>query len=198
MQFPWSFKNSRENREYVGGLIMQFMEYPLVLEVRHSSWNQADIFQMLRDLGVGFGNIDQPVIGRSLGPSERSTSAVGYVRLHGRNYEQWFSSGEHPEERYNYFYSVSELEPWAERIKKIADQTQATFVITNNHFEGKAVANALQLINLVTHQAVRVPEAMLSRYPELEKISVPGSLPAQPSQAGLLLGDSAVGTKKFQ
>ncbi len=196
MQFPWSFKNIRENREYVGGLIMQFMEYPLVLEVRHSSWNQAEIFQMLHDLGVGFCNIDQPVIGHSMAPSERTTGPVGYVRLHGRNYEQWFSSGEHPEERYNYLYAVRELEPWAERIQKVASETQATFVITNNHFEGKAIANALQLVNLVTGHAVRVPETMLGRYPELEKIAAAGEVRGEPSQADLLFEDSTAGREK--
>ncbi len=83
-QFPWSFKNTPENREYVGGLRMQFVEYPLALEVRHSSWNRPEVLEMLAELNVGFCNIDQPVIGRSIGPSEHSTSPVGYVRLHGR------------------------------------------------------------------------------------------------------------------
>ena len=195
IQFPWSFRNTKENREYVGGLVMQFMEYPLVMEVRHASWNEPEIFQMLHDLGVGFCNIDQPVIGRSIAPSERATAAVGYVRLHGRNYEQWFSSGEHPEERYNYLYSLEELEPWAERIKNVAQQTDATFVITNNHFEGKAAANALQLVNLVTGRAVRVPETMLARYPELGAIAEPGTVPLQPSRASLPFEDSPAGKK---
>jgi uncharacterized protein YecE (DUF72 family) len=186
MQFPWSFKNTKESREYLGGLVMQFMEYPLVLEVRHASWNQPEIFQMLADLSVGFCNIDQPVIGRSIAPSDRATAPVGYVRLHGRNYEQWFSSGDHPEERYNYLYKLSELEPWAARIKNVAEHTDATFVITNNHFEGKAIANALQLVNLVSGRRVPVPETMLARYPELETISAAGSVPLQPSQPDLL------------
>ena len=47
LQFPWSFRNTRQNREYLGGLGMQFMEYPLVVEVRHGSWNQPDIYRML-------------------------------------------------------------------------------------------------------------------------------------------------------
>jgi uncharacterized protein YecE (DUF72 family) len=186
MQFPWSFKNSRENREYLGGLVMQFMEYPLVLEVRHNSWNQPDVFRMLADLGVGFCNIDQPVIGRSIAPSDRSTGPVGYVRLHGRNYENWFTSGEHPEERYNYLYRVEELEPWAERIKNIAEHSDVTFVITNNHFEGKAIANALQLVNKITGKAVRVPETMFERYPQLESIADRASLPVPVAHSGSL------------
>ncbi len=186
MQFPWSFKNSKESREYVGGLVMQFVEYPLVLEVRHDSWNKPEIFEMLHDLGIGFCNIDQPVIGQSIAPSARTTSPVGYVRLHGRNYEQWFSSGDHPEERYNYFYKLKDLEPWAERIKNVAEHTDSTFVITNNHFEGKAIANALQLVNLVTGKAVRVPETMFERYPELESIAEPACIPAPVEHPGSL------------
>src|SRR3989454_6674720 len=92
VQFPWSFKNTPENREYVGGLRMQFVEYPLALEVRHSSWNQPEVLGMLAELNVGFCNIDQPVIGRSIRPSEHSTSPVDYVRLHGPNDGQCVTS----------------------------------------------------------------------------------------------------------
>jgi uncharacterized protein YecE (DUF72 family) len=186
MQFPWSFKNNKENREYIGGLVMQFMEFPLVLEVRHESWNKPEIYQMLLDLGVGFCNIDQPVIGRSIRPSDRSTSPIGYVRLHGRNYEHWFTSGEHPEERYDYLYSVSELEGWAERILHVAADAEATYVITNNHFRGKAVANALQLISIIRNQSVQVPPALVREYPILEAIAAPCPGLAAPEQSSFL------------
>jgi uncharacterized protein YecE (DUF72 family) len=33
IQFPWSFKSSPENREYLIGLQKRFHEYPLVIEV---------------------------------------------------------------------------------------------------------------------------------------------------------------------
>jgi uncharacterized protein YecE (DUF72 family) len=191
LQFPWSFKNTEENHEYLSGLFVQFMEYPLVLEVRHSSWNRPEIFQWLADMGVGFCNIDQPVIGRSIAPSQRATAPVSYVRLHGRNYEHWFSSSDQVEERYNYLYSPEELKPWAERINHIARETQVTYVITNNHYRGKAVANALQLIHLISKQPVRVPETLLAHYPELEAIAArePAATPA--GQTGLLFETSA-------
>jgi uncharacterized protein YecE (DUF72 family) len=186
LQFPWSFKNTRESREYLGALVVQFMEYPLVVEVRHASWNQPEIFQLLANLGVGFCNIDQPLIGRSIGPSERATAAVGYVRLHGRNYEQWFSSEDRPEERYNYLYSLAELEPWAQRIKQVARQAEVTYVIANNHFEGKAIVNALQLTKLISDHPVPVPEDLAKRYPELQQIAAPNSEPRRPQQTQLL------------
>jgi uncharacterized protein YecE (DUF72 family) len=185
MQFPWSFKNSKENREYIGGLVMQFMEYPLVLEVRHESWNKPEIYQMLHDLGVGFCNIDQPVIGRSIRPSDRTTSPIGYVRLHGRNYEHWFTANEHPEERYDYLYGVGELESWAERIRHVAEAGEATYVITNNHFRGKAVANALQLVSIIRNKSVPVPPSLISEYPVLESIATPSPGFAVPEQSSL-------------
>jgi uncharacterized protein YecE (DUF72 family) len=191
MQFPWSFKNSKESREYLGGLVVQFMEYPLVVEVRHASWNQPDVYEMLHKLDVGFCNIDQPLIGRSLGPSSRSTAPTGYVRLHGRNYEHWFTSEDHPEERYNYLYSRQELEPWAERIRALAEHTRETYVITNNHFRGKAVANALQLVNLVRGGKVRVPEALLNEYRELASIGLAVPHTPPPAESGLLFQDLA-------
>ena len=183
VQFPWSFKNTAENREYLGGVCMEFMEYPLVVEVRHSSWDRPEVFEMLAELGAGFANIDQPVIGRSLQPTQRATSPVGYVRLHGRNYQHWFSARESPAERYDYLYSQEELEPWAERIRRVAAQSDTTYVIANNHFEGKAVANSLELASLLGGHAVPVPETMVERYPELAGIRTPPSPSSEPRQA---------------
>lgn len=170
LQFPWSFKNDLENRQYFADLCRRFREYPLVLEVRHSSWNKPEILEMLTELGVGFCNIDQPVIGRSIKPTENVTAAVGYVRLHGRNYKEWFASNENPGQRYNYLYGMEELDPWIDRIRHIARQSKITFVITNNHARGKAVANGLQLMALVTGHAAHVPESLVKEYPDLTPI----------------------------
>ncbi len=175
MQFPWSFKNTRENREYIGALCMQFLEYPAVIEVRHGSWNDPGVFEMLADLNVGFCNIDQPLFKRSLEPSEQATSAVGYIRLHGRNYENWFTTKEtdNGAERYDYLYSMDELDSWVSRIKKVAERAEVTYVIANNHFQGKAVANSLELMSLLSGNPVAVPETLVERYPELRPIAQP-------------------------
>jgi uncharacterized protein YecE (DUF72 family) len=173
MQFPYSFHNTPENLAHLNSLIDRFGDYPLVAEVRHSSWNQRDFYSLLHERGVGFCNIDQPLIGRSLHPSGRATAQVGYVRLHGRRYDTWFSDdpAAPASERYNYLYTEEELEPWAERIRKLSTHAHNTFVITNNHFQGKAVVNALQLIRLLSGSKVKVPESMRHQYPELERIA---------------------------
>jgi uncharacterized protein YecE (DUF72 family) len=178
LQFPFSFHYTPENLEYLEGLIRRFRDYPLVVEVRHATWNQKEFYELLHECGVGFCNIDQPVIGRSIQPSERATSPVGYVRLHGRRYDSWFSDDPSvgPEERYNYLYSKKELEPWAERVKKVASHAGTTFVITNNHYQGKAVVNALELIHLLSGKKIKIPEPLRHHYPRLEQIA------SEPSQ----------------
>jgi uncharacterized protein YecE (DUF72 family) len=141
--------------------------------VRHASWNDPAFFRLLHEMSVGFCNIDQPLIGRSLKASEITTAPVGYIRLHGRRYDTWFSDD--PElpshERYNYLYSQAELAPWAKRIRTVEKSSRTTFVITNNHFVGKGVVNALQLINMLSGQKVKVPEPLRHRYPELDAIA---------------------------
>src|SRR6266571_1937589 len=86
-----------------------------------------------------------------LKPSAEVTSPISYVRLHGRRYDTWFNDDPAVPgyERYNYLYRQEELEPWASRIRKVAERARDIFVVTNNHYQGKAVVNALQLISLL-------------------------------------------------
>ena len=104
-QFPISFKCTDENREYVRGLAERFRSYPLVLEIRHASWNEPEILAWLAELKVGLCNIDQPLLGRAIRPGTEVTSPIGYVRLHGRNYRQWFAET-NVRDRYDYLYSA--------------------------------------------------------------------------------------------
>src|SRR6184192_2515263 len=115
IQFPVSFKNTGLNREYLETLLRQFIEYPRAVEVRHSTWNNPETFAYFSERNVSFVNIDQPQIGRSLEPTTHVTSALGYVRLHGRNYDQWFEA-EKCADRYNYLYKPPELVGWEDRI----------------------------------------------------------------------------------
>lgn len=177
LQFPWSFRNEEENREWLRDLIGTFADFPLVLEVRHSSWNVPDLYQELGDLGVGFVNIDQPLFRDSIAPSARATARLGYIRVHGRNYQDWWRQTASGHERYDYLYPARELEPWAERAREIAESEQAeeVYVITNNHYRGKAVANALMLRSMVEGTEVPGPPQLFDEYGDLlQGFSHPG------------------------
>jgi uncharacterized protein YecE (DUF72 family) len=172
IQFPMSYKNTSLNREYLERLLRQFIEYHPVVEVRHSSWDNPETIRSFMEKNVAFCNIDQPQIGRALEATEHVTSSLGYVRLHGRNYDQWFDSDSR-NDRYNYAYSEAELAGWKDKIERIARKAEVTYVVANNHFEAKAGVNALQLKHMITGQRVKAPEPLLNHYPELKKIADP-------------------------
>jgi len=172
IQFPVSFKNTSLNREYLDQLLRQFIEYPRVVEVRDSSWDNANTLTEFAQKNVAFCNIDQPVIGQSLAPTEHVTAPIAYVRLHGRNYREWFDS-DNRDDRYNYLYKASELEGWKERIENVAEKAQTTYVITNNHFESKAGVNALELKAMIGGRRVSAPPTLIQKYPELRKFADP-------------------------
>jgi uncharacterized protein YecE (DUF72 family) len=167
MQFPVSFKNADDTRDYLFNLVDRFRQYPLVLEIRHSSWNDPDLLSGLAEQGVGFCNIDQPKLGASLRATEHVTSPVGYVRLHGRNYKEWFQA-DNRNDRYNYLYKPDELKGWAEKIRSVEQKSEKTFAITNNHYKGQAAVNALELKSMLSGSKVRAPETLISAYQDLK------------------------------
>ena len=181
MQFPFSFHRTSETVTHLTALLRRFADYPLVVEVRHASWQTPETFALLAECNAGFCNIDQPIVGKSLEPSAETTSAVGYVRLHGRRYDTWFTDDAAipVHERYNYLYSPDELAPWAKRVEKVAKSSRDVYVITNNHYQGKGVVNALQLISMLRNSKVKVPEPLREQFPQLEAIA--DTPPAEPS-----------------
>jgi uncharacterized protein YecE (DUF72 family) len=181
-QFPISFKNTNDNREHLESVIQKFKEFPLVFEVRHNSWTNEGTLRYFTEKSVAFCNIDQPVLGKAVTPSEHVTAPLAYVRLHGRNYDQWFDSDSR-NDRYNYLYTDPELRGWKTRVDAIAEKAQKTFVIANNHFEGKAAVNALQLKNMISGRPVRVPQTLLKHYWELCEIADPADKADSPAQA---------------
>ena len=168
-QFPISFKCTDENRAYVEQLVRLFRSYPLVLEIRHASWNQPEVLEWLQGLQVGLCNIDQPLLGRAVRPSAHATSVVGYIRLHGRNYKQWFAET-NVRDRYDYLYSTEELAKWKDRALEVASKAETTYLVANNHNLGKAAVNALELISMIEARKVQAPPTLVSHYPELKQL----------------------------
>jgi uncharacterized protein YecE (DUF72 family) len=165
-QFPWSFRRTGENRAWLARLTNEFADLPLVVEIRHATWNTPEFFQSLRARGVGFVNIDQPP-NTGIEPTDRATAPVAYIRLHGRNLDNWFRHDAGVNERYDYLYSAEELQPWLDRARRLERESEQVFIITNNHFEGKAVANAAMLRAAVNAERAPVPPTLFDSYPEI-------------------------------
>lgn len=170
LQFPYSFHHKEENLGYLKALAEKFREYPLVLEVRHASWDRSSTYTFLRETGIGFCNIDQPQVSYSMGATKKVTSRVGYLRLHGRNVKEWFREGAGRDARYDYLYNEYELFELAERIRQISKESDEMYVITNNHYRGKAVCNALEIKAKLKETGLKIPEILLQHYPHLKEI----------------------------
>ncbi|NWF57112.1 MAG: DUF72 domain-containing protein [Syntrophaceae bacterium] len=170
IQFPYSFHNKEENQAYVKALAERFKEYPLVLEIRHASWDRAPAYRFLREIGMGFCNVDQPTVSYSIGPTKKVTGKIGYLRLHGRNVKEWFREDAGRDARYDYLYNEFELFEVSERIRSIAREAEEVYVITNNHYRGKAVTNALELKAKLGEKDLKMPEVLLEHYPQLKEI----------------------------
>ena len=163
LQFPWSFKNTPESRARLEKLFRAFDAYPKALEVRHATFQDPQFYAFLEEHDVSWVNVDQPLFHESVKPADTVTGPLAYARFHGRNYEKWFAHGE-TWERYNYLYSKQELEPWVERIERMG-RSRDTYVITNNHFRGQAILNAVDIEEALGMEA-KLPPQLKEAYPD--------------------------------
>lgn len=165
-QFPWSLRYNDESSDLIRRLAESFGGYDTAVEVRHGSWDDPAARGLLSSCGFALCCIDQPVIGDSLRPAVHATiPSFGYMRLHGRNYREWFRSGSGRDARYDYLYTPAEMKEWADRARLLLGSVSRLFVITNNHFRGQALVNAFQLRSILEERRVRVPATLLERYP---------------------------------
>lgn len=147
-QFPYSFRNTRKNTEYLKRIRENFGEIPLVVEFRSSDWIKESVIRFLKENEMGFVCVDEPRIKGLIPPVTAATSSIGYIRFHGRNAAKWYNHSK-PYERYDYLYSKQELMEWVPRILQLEKQTEVVFVAMNNHFNAQAVINAKMLQDLL-------------------------------------------------
>jgi uncharacterized protein YecE (DUF72 family) len=166
IQFPWRFRCVPENIEYLERLFRLLAEFPLALEVRHGSWDREPFYDLLRERGVAFCNVDQPLIGDSIKPGGRATARVGYFRLHGRNYGNWFKEDAGRDARYDYLYTKEEIRQLSDQIRKVHQSTEETYAITNNHFRGQALVNAMEILEELDGIPPPVPPMLAAAYPD--------------------------------
>ncbi|MEO8096500.1 MAG: DUF72 domain-containing protein [Acidobacteriota bacterium] len=172
MQFPWSYRFNEENRDFFIRLRRAFREFPLVAEMRHSSWMAEEAQGVFLDYKVGFCNIDQPEYTRAMPPTALLTSNVGYVRLHGQNPQNAlgaYQQGAIRLRQHDYLYTEDQLARWMERITQVNRFAERTFVVFNNDAAGKSFVNALQLQEMMGMLHKPAPISLRRKYPmELE------------------------------
>jgi uncharacterized protein YecE (DUF72 family) len=105
-----------------------------VVEFRHKSWWNADVFAAFRESAVIFCSTSGPRL-----PDELVKTADDiYIRFHGAT--QW----------YRHDYSKIELATWAERIR--ASGAKHVWAYFNNDRNGNAIKNARELLRQLRKQ----------------------------------------------
>jgi uncharacterized protein YecE (DUF72 family) len=180
-QFPPSFKDSPESRDYLAHLLRALQEYPVAVELRHRSWSDAiaDTLTMLNGFGAAWVQIDEPKFRFSIRQNYLpNVSSFYYLRLHGRNAAQWWRHDK-SEDRYNYLYSGSELQEFADVAGAAKTLVKKSYLYTNNHFSAKSVVNAVMLkAQLGEPIDGEYPDTLVDQYPELQPL-----VPAVPRRA---------------
>jgi uncharacterized protein YecE (DUF72 family) len=169
-QFPQRFPWSDASCQRLERIRETFSALPLIVEVRHESWARPEGWAFLAERELSLANIDQPQGRSTLPPTlEVTRPALAYVRLHGRNAQAWFDPQAGRDNKYDYLYGAGELDEWSGRIKALASLADRTLVIANNHYRGKAPANALELRSL-GGEAVEVPRRLEQTYARLGRL----------------------------
>jgi uncharacterized protein YecE (DUF72 family) len=191
-QFPPSFKDAPESREYLAQLLRAFSEYPMAVELRHRSWSDAigETLSLLDGFGAAWVQIDEPKFRFSIRQNYLpNVTSFYYMRLHGRNAAQWWKHDK-SEDRYNYLYTAGELQEFSETAKAAKELVKKSYLYTNNHFSSKSVVNAVMLkAQLGQPIEGEYPEALVEAYPELRSLVAgrPKAAPTKPVPVAKLL-----------
>jgi uncharacterized protein YecE (DUF72 family) len=145
-QFPQSFHHTAQAREHVEKLRGLFPDAPLVCEFRHRSWWRRDVLEFLKELGVSMSSVDAPEIPALPPRAATFTAEPGYVRLHGRNKDEWY---EGREPRYTYKYDSEALKEWLAKVKKLVVKSRTVLIFFNNHPFGYSAMDAGEFLNLL-------------------------------------------------
>lgn len=181
VQFPWSFRRDERGEERLEWIATHFgpasaARWPLALELRHRSWFEPEPLARVRELGYTLAGIDLPLEADRpseedlVGAAERlAPRPLAYLRLHGRNAEAWFDPRAGRDQKYDYRYAGEEVRQIVRATRRLAEGADETYVITNNHFSGKAIATALDLLAELSGGVVLGPVELLQAYPDLRE-----------------------------
>ncbi len=145
-QFPFSFKYSQPNLDYILRGRGYFNEGPMFVEFRHISWKKPEVFEALRKNEIAFCSVDEPDLSGLYPPDAEATTNIGYIRFHGRNPSNWWGG---KGDRYDYLYSKEELMSWKKKIDRLKSQTDKLYLFFNNCHLGQAVRNAKMMMEMM-------------------------------------------------
>ena len=174
VQYPESFHKNPETSSALARTLDHFRAYPLAVELRHPSWDDARADELLARFSTARVRLDEPFY-RNLDCAIKAYEPFEYWRFHGRNSDEW----RRPEAgnlRYKYLYGAEEIEELASAVGQPKNKTRSCYLYFNNHYSGMAIANAVSLARRMDINLAYDKFAHLAEYfPELRAITgLPG------------------------
>ncbi|MGM9903476.1 DUF72 domain-containing protein [Enterococcus hirae] len=152
VQFPSSFKCTKENVQYLRKLRRWFSEYPVAIELRDYSWYSDPFLERTRlfmtKAAFSLAIIDEPQLLNTTIPLDPYVTNPNFTlfRFHGRNEQGWQANDQDwRKKRTLYRYSDKELLELASAVKEVQPLTKEVGIIFNNNSGGDAAENALAL-----------------------------------------------------
>jgi uncharacterized protein YecE (DUF72 family) len=154
-QFPPSYRNTEEHREYLRLLPELLPDYPIAVEFRRRDWldeeHAADTLALLEETGLSYTMADEPQLGTGSVPPVAAVTnpRLAVVRFHGRNARTWYRFTGDSRERFNWEYSTEELEEWCPKIEAARETAGEVHVFFNANFADQGPRNAIKLMDLL-------------------------------------------------
>jgi uncharacterized protein YecE (DUF72 family) len=155
IQFPPWFDATRGNVRHLEALRTRYPDAPFSVEFRNRSWllpeRRERVADFLRAQGFTYVVVDEPDVARGgVPPIVLVTSPrLAVLRFHGQNRQAWAKPGSTVAERFNYLYTPAELKAWADRVRRLADETEEVHAVFNNCVRDFAILNAKGLAALL-------------------------------------------------
>jgi uncharacterized protein YecE (DUF72 family) len=164
-QFPPSYRNVEEHRDYVRLLPELFPGIALAVEFRRRDWldeeHADETLELLAESGMTYTMVDEPQVGTGSVPPVYGVTnrRLAIVRFHGRNARTWYNFGSSSEGRFDWDYSPEELAEWIPRIEQAADEADDVHLFFNtNRGDGQGVRNAKLLMEMLGMPVPDEPE----------------------------------------
>jgi uncharacterized protein YecE (DUF72 family) len=153
-QFPVWFPISAAHKRKLERLREDFAPYRIAVEFRNATWmaedNLHETLEHLALAGLIYTCVDEPQgFVSSIPPIVAATTEIAVVRMHGRNKARWERKTRDAASRFEYRYTIDELEDWVPKLLRLGEHTREVHVVMGNGPADNAVANARQLGDLV-------------------------------------------------
>lgn len=156
IQFPATFKCTKEAVRYLKKLAIWFKDLPTAVEFRDASWYSEkykdSMYNFMTNHHLSLAMIDEPQLLNTTIPLDPFITNPDFAlfRFHGRNVAGWQSNDQDwRKKRTLYRYNRAELLELSQMIQQVAEKVKEVVVIFNNNSGGDAADNAKELMEIM-------------------------------------------------